>query len=45
MNFDTTINRQHSAGSYDPACECFMVAICDLVDRTGAAGAGDREDP
>jgi hypothetical protein len=34
-----------STGSYDPARECFMVAIGDLVDGTGAAGAGDGEDP
>jgi hypothetical protein len=34
-----------SAGSYDPAHECFMVAIGDLVDSTGVAGAGDGEDP
>jgi hypothetical protein len=30
-----------SAGSYDPACECFMVAIGDWVGDTGTAGAGD----
>jgi hypothetical protein len=34
-----------SAGSYDPTRECFMVAISDLVDGTGVAGAGDGEDP
>jgi hypothetical protein len=34
-----------SAGSYDPACECFMVAIGDLVDGTSVAGADDGEAP
>jgi hypothetical protein len=34
-----------SAGSYDPARECFMVAIGDLVDGTSMAGAGDGEAP
>jgi hypothetical protein len=34
-----------SARSYDPARECFMVAIGDLVDSTSVAGAGDGEDP
>jgi hypothetical protein len=34
-----------SAGSYDPAHECFMVAISDLVDGTSVAGAGDGEAP
>jgi hypothetical protein len=34
-----------SAGSSDPARECFMVAIGDLVDGTSVAGAGDGEAP
>jgi hypothetical protein len=34
-----------SAGSYDPARECFMVAIGDVVDGTSAAGAGDGDNP
>jgi hypothetical protein len=34
-----------SSGSYDPARECFMVAVGDLVDGTGVVGAGDGEDP
>jgi hypothetical protein len=34
-----------SAGSYDPARECFMVAIGDLVDGTSVAGPGDGEAP
>jgi hypothetical protein len=34
-----------SAGSYDFSCECFMVAIGDLVDGTSVAGAGDGETP
>jgi hypothetical protein len=34
-----------SAGSYDPARECFMVAIGDLVDDTSMAGDGDGEAP
>jgi hypothetical protein len=34
-----------SAGSYDPARECFMVGIGDVVNRTDATGAGDGEDP
>jgi hypothetical protein len=34
-----------SAGSYDPARECFMVAIGDAVDGTSAAGAGEGENP
>jgi hypothetical protein len=33
-----------SAGSYDPARECFMVTVGDLVDNTGVVGAGDGED-
>jgi hypothetical protein len=32
-----------SAGSYDPACECFMVAIGDVVDGASSAGAGGGE--
>jgi hypothetical protein len=32
-----------SAGSYDPARECFMVAIGDVVDGTSAARAGEGE--
>jgi hypothetical protein len=32
-----------SAGSYDPARECFMVAIGDVVDGASLAGAGDGE--
>jgi hypothetical protein len=34
-----------SASSYDPARECFMVAIGDVVDGTSAAGAGEGEPP
>jgi hypothetical protein len=34
-----------SAGSYDPAHECFTVAIVDLVDGTSMAGASDGEAP
>jgi hypothetical protein len=34
-----------SAGRCDPAHECFMVAIGDLVDGTSVAGVGDREAP
>jgi hypothetical protein len=34
-----------STGSYDPARECFMVAIGDVVDGASSAGAGDREPP
>jgi hypothetical protein len=34
-----------SAGSYDPARECFMVVIGDAVDGTSAAGAGEGENP
>jgi hypothetical protein len=34
-----------SAGSYDPARECFMVGIGDMVDGTSAAGAGEGENP
>jgi hypothetical protein len=32
-----------STGSYDPARECFMVAIGDLVDGANVVGAGDGE--
>jgi hypothetical protein len=34
-----------SAGSYDPACDCFVVVVDDQADGTNAAGAGDREAP
>jgi hypothetical protein len=34
-----------STGSYDPARECFMVAIGDVVDDTSAPGAGEGENP
>jgi hypothetical protein len=34
-----------NAGSYDPARECFMVAIGDVVDGTSAAGAGEGKTP
>jgi hypothetical protein len=34
-----------SIEGYDPARECFMVGIGDLVDGTNAMGAGDEEDP
>jgi hypothetical protein len=34
-----------STGSYDPARECFMVAIGDLVDSKSVAGASDGEAP
>jgi hypothetical protein len=34
-----------SVGSYDPACECFMVAIGDVVDDTNAARVDDGENP
>jgi hypothetical protein len=34
-----------SAGSYDPARECFKVAIGDMVDGTSDAGAGEGETP
>jgi hypothetical protein len=32
-----------SAGSYDTACECFVVVVDDQADGTNAVGAGDRE--
>jgi hypothetical protein len=38
--FDTS-----SVGSYDPARECFTVAIGDVVGGTSAAGAGEGENP
>jgi hypothetical protein len=34
-----------SSGSYDPARECFMVAIGDVVDDMSAVGAGEGENP
>jgi hypothetical protein len=34
-----------SAGSYDPARECFMVAIGDVIDGASSAGADDGEPP
>jgi hypothetical protein len=34
-----------SVSSYDPACECFMVAIGDVVDDANVADAGDGENP
>jgi hypothetical protein len=34
-----------SAGSYDPARECFVVVVDDQADDTNAAGAGDGEAP
>jgi hypothetical protein len=34
-----------SAGSYDPARECFVVVVDDQADSTNAAGAGDGEAP
>jgi hypothetical protein len=34
-----------SAEIYDPARECFMVTIGDLVDDTSVVGAGDEEAP
>jgi hypothetical protein len=34
-----------SARSYDPARECFMVAIGDLADGANVAGASDGEAP
>jgi hypothetical protein len=32
-----------STGSYDPAHECLMVAIGDVVDGASSVGAGDGE--
>jgi hypothetical protein len=34
-----------SAGSYDPARECFMVTIGDMVDGGSSTGEGDGEPP
>jgi hypothetical protein len=34
-----------SAGSYDPARECFVVVVDDQADGTNAAGAGGGEAP
>jgi hypothetical protein len=34
-----------SAGSYDPARECFVVVVDDQADDANAAGAGDEEAP
>jgi hypothetical protein len=34
-----------SAGSYDPACECFVVIVDDQADGTNAVGASDGEAP
>jgi hypothetical protein len=34
-----------SAGSYDPACECFVVVVDDQADSTNVEGAGDGEAP
>jgi hypothetical protein len=34
-----------SAGSYDPARECFMVVVDDQADDTNVARAGDGEAP
>jgi hypothetical protein len=34
-----------SAGSYDPARECFVVVVDDQANGTNAVGAGDREAP
>jgi hypothetical protein len=34
-----------SAGSYDPARECFVVVVDDQADGTNVAGAGDGEAP
>jgi hypothetical protein len=34
-----------SAGSYDPARECFVVVVDDQADSANAAGAGDGEAP
>jgi hypothetical protein len=38
--FDTS-----SVGSYDPARECFMVTIGDVVGGTSMARAGEGENP
>jgi hypothetical protein len=34
-----------SVGSYDPACECFVVVVDDQADDVNTAGAGDEEAP
>jgi hypothetical protein len=34
-----------SAGSYDPACECFVVVVDDQADSGNTAGPGDGEAP
>jgi hypothetical protein len=34
-----------SAGTYDPARECFVVVVDDLADGTNMAGASDGEAP
>jgi hypothetical protein len=34
-----------SAGSHDPARECFVVGVGDEVDDASSAGAGDEEPP
>jgi hypothetical protein len=34
-----------SVGSYDPSCECFVVAIDDQADGTNTVGASDGEAP
>jgi hypothetical protein len=34
-----------SAGSYDPARECFVVVVDDQANGTNTAGAGDGEAP
>jgi hypothetical protein len=34
-----------SAGSYDPAHECFVVVVDDQANGANTAGAGDREAP
>jgi hypothetical protein len=34
-----------SAGSYDPARECFVVVVDDRANDANAAGAGDGEAP
>jgi hypothetical protein len=33
-----------SGGSYDIACECFMVGVGDMVGGTNAMEDGNRED-
>jgi hypothetical protein len=34
-----------SAGSFDPACECFVVVVDDQANGTNVVGAGDGEAP